>query len=216
MKFNSVLFDLDGTLLDTADDLGAALNHVLTKHGKTTVSADLYTPEASNGSKALLKLGFGEDFNDFDFETLKTEFLDYYASHIAVHTRFFDEADTTLNYLTEHNIPWGVVTNKPAYLTVPLLRHFAEFAQCSTVVSGDTLSVAKPSPEPLLHALKAINMPANCCLYVGDALRDIQAGQNAQMKTAVAMFGYINADDDVDSWGADYQFQSLRRLIGLV
>ncbi len=224
MKFDSVLFDLDGTLLDTADDLGAALNQVLAKHGKTAVSADLYTPEASNGSKGLLKLGFGEQFIGYDFEVLKAQFLAQYLNNIAVHSQFFDDVADTLKYLNAQGIPWGVVTNKPAFLTDPLLKHFDLFtpaqtdsrSYCRTIVSGDTVGVAKPNPAPMLHALKALDMPAETCLYVGDAKRDIEAGQNVNMKTAAALYGYIADGDDVNSWGADYHFDSLRELLELV
>ncbi|MFT4926346.1 MAG: 2-phosphoglycolate phosphatase [Phenylobacterium sp.] len=222
MTFSSVLFDLDGTILDTADDLGAALNFVLAKHGKTAVSADCYTPEASNGSKGLLKLGFGEAFIGYDFEVLKAELLQYYCANIAVHTDFFAGVTDALNHLNQNNIPWGIVTNKPAFLTEPLLTHYPEFAHCRTVVSGDTLKVAKPSPEPLLYGLNEMDAsfaqgcPASGCLYVGDALRDIEAGRNAGMKTAAALYGYIADGDDVDSWGADYHFDSLLELVELM
>jgi 2-phosphoglycolate phosphatase len=216
MKFCSVLFDLDGTLLDTADDLGAALNHVLVKHGKTTVLPQYYTPEASNGSKGLLKLGFGEQLCEYDFDTLKAQLLDYYAANIAIHTQFFDGVVPTLQYLNENNIPWGIVTNKPAFLTDPLLKHFALFDHCRTIVSGDTVGVAKPNPKPMLHALKELNMPVEGCLYVGDAKRDIEAGKNVNMKTAVALYGYIDPNEDVTSWAADLHFNSLNALIKLI
>ena len=164
----------------------------------------------------MLALGFGADFAGYDFETLKAEFLTYYADNVAVKTDFFDGVAPALDALIARNIPWGVVTNKPGFLTDPLLTHYRQFDKSLIAVSGDTLKVAKPNPEPLLHGVKALGIEAEQCLYVGDAERDIQAGKRAGMKTAVAMFGYIEDKTEVADWQADYHFDSLEQLLELV
>ena len=186
MKLDSVLFDLDGTLLQTADDLGAALNYVLAKYDMPLVDAKAYTPEASNGSRGLLELGFGDELKNYDFESLKQQLLQYYGENIAIHTDYFPQVAETISLLNEQNIPWGIVTNKPEFLTLPLVKHFKLLDKCQVVVSGDTVGVAKPDPKPMRFALKKLGVEAETCLYVGDAKRDIEAGKNTNMPTAAA------------------------------
>lgn len=205
MTFQAVLFDLDGTLLNTADDLGAALNTVLIKHDRQPLSKALYTVEASNGSLAMLRAGFGaKDWPSLNHTILQQQFLDYYLANIAQHTHYYPAIESLLLSLNERNIQWGIVTNKPTFLTLPLLQHFTLLAKCKAVVCGDTLQVAKPYPEPLLLAATRLDVAPSACLYVGDAQRDIQAGQAAQMKTAIANWGYIASTDDILSWHADF------------
>ena len=216
MALSSILFDLDGTLLDTADDLGAALNHVLGKHQFNPLSADEYTQHASNGSIALLQAGFGEHWHNLPQLELKTEFLHYYQENIAVHTRYYPCIEHLLLTLNEQSIPWGIVTNKPTYLTLPLLTHFELLNGCQSVVCGDTLAVAKPSAEPILLACQQIGIDAKSCLYLGDAQRDIEAGQNAGMKTAIASWGYIPKNIDLATWNADLVFTDAQQLINYI
>ena len=200
----SVLFDLDGTLLDTADDLGAALNHVLTQHGKPVVAAKDYRPIASDGALGLLNLGFGEAITQYDYDDLRQQFLNYYQNNIAAHTCLYPGVAQLLLQLEAKNIPWGIVTNKPEGLTHLLLPHYDEFKYCAVMVAGDTLTKRKPEPEPLLHACQQINVDHKQCFYVGDALRDIQAGNSATMTTFVAKWGYIFADENCQTWQADH------------
>jgi phosphoglycolate phosphatase len=200
----SVLFDLDGTLLDTADDLGAALNHVLSLYNKPVVAASAYRPIASDGAKGLLNLGFGAEIVDYSFEVLRQQFLDYYEQNIAVHTCLYPGVAELLVQLELREIPWAIVTNKPEGLTNKLLPFYAEFSQCAVMVGGDTLPQRKPDPEPLLYACKKIAVDHRQCLYVGDALRDIEAGNSADMKTFVANWGYILADENCQTWQADH------------
>ena len=200
----SVLFDLDGTLLDTADDLGAALNHVLTHYNKPTVAAEKYRPIASDGALGLLNLGFGEEIKHYDYDILRQQFLNYYENNIAVHTCLYKGVSPLLAQLEAMNIPWGIVTNKPEGLTKKLLPHYSEFKHCAVMVAGDTLSQRKPDPAPILYACKQINVDHTQCFYVGDALRDIQAGNSALMKTFVAQWGYILADENCETWQADH------------
>jgi len=199
----AVLFDLDGTLLDTANDLGEALNFVLTKHGLAKVERDIYRPIASDGAKGLLELGFKEQLKHFDYEQLRQEFLDYYQQNIAVHTQLYQGVSSLLDGLNQLNIPWGIVTNKPEGLTKQLLPYFKEFDLCGVMVGGDTLPNRKPDPEPLFFACKHLNVKHQQCIYVGDALRDIEAGNSAGMTTIVAQWGYIKKSDNINEWQAD-------------
>jgi phosphoglycolate phosphatase len=212
----SVLFDLDGTLLDTADDLGAALNFVLAQHNKPQVAAKDYRPVASDGALGLLSLGFGDAIKEFNYETLRKQFLDYYQENIAVHTCLYPGVAELLLHLETNKIPWGIVTHKPEGLTKTLLPHYAEFTQCAVMVAGDTLPLRKPDPEPLLYACKKIGVDHQQCFYVGDALRDIQAGNSAQMATFVAKWGYIASSEDCKTWQGDHIIAKPTDLIAFI
>lgn len=212
----SVLFDLDGTLLDTANDLGAALNHVLAKYNKPAVAAEKYRPIASDGALGLLNLGFGKEISHYNYDELRQQFLDYYADNIAVHTCLYSGVASLLAKLEANNIPWGIVTNKPEGLTKKLLPHYKEFKHCAVMVAGDTLPQRKPDPAPILYACKQINVDHKHCFYVGDALRDIQAGNSAEMKTFVAQWGYILADETCQTWQADHIIASPTDLLNFI
>ena len=201
---NAVLFDLDGTLLDTANDLGAALNFVLKKHHLPTVAPQTFRPVASDGALGLLTLGFKEQLDDFNYDQLRKEFLYYYQQHIALHTRLYAGVDDLLVRLEQENIPWGIVTNKPEGLTRLLLPHFEALSSCKVLVGGDTLAKRKPDPTPVLFACRQMKRLATQCFYVGDALRDIQSGNAAKMTTIVAHWGYIKSTDNPQDWQADY------------
>ena len=198
----AVLFDLDGTFADTAQDLAAALNYVLQNNNQSTLSFDAIRPEVSNGGIALIKLGFNIEPDHPQFETYRQQLLDYYQQNIAQHTTLFDGIEPVLQFLKQNNIAWGIVTNKPAWLTDPLMAALTLPSRPECVISGDTLATRKPDPEPLLHACKLLNCNSSDTLYIGDALRDIQAGNNAKMQTLVALFGYISEYDNPLSWGA--------------
>ncbi len=215
---NAVLFDLDGTLLDTAPDLGAALNHVCRLHQRPQVSAEHFTPFASHGSRGLLNLVFNQDIagDETKLPQLREQFLNYYNDNIAVHTRLFDGIENLLNALDSAGIKTAIVTNKPEALTQRLLPYFDAFDHIEVVVGGDTLDVAKPHPEPLLHAANALQVDASRCLYVGDAERDIAAGKNAGMATVLAAYGYISDSDQPQRWGADYVIQTPAELLDIL
>lgn len=212
----AVLFDLDGTLLDTADDLGAALNYVLAQYGKPAVAAKDYRPIASDGALGLLNLGFGESIKQYDYEDLRQQFLAYYENNIATHTCLYPGVAKLLEQLENNHILWGIITNKPEGLTKKLLPHYAEFANCAVMVGGDTLAKRKPDPEPILHACQQIQANNQQCFYVGDALRDIQAGNSALMKTFVANWGYILADEDCQTWQADHIINAPTDLLAFI
>lgn len=201
-NLKAVLFDLDGTFADTAQDLAEALNFVLQKNGKQTLTFDEIRPVVSNGGIALIKLGFKIEQGHPQFEDYRQQLLDYYEQNIAKFTKPFDGMEAVLNYLEQQGIAWGIVTNKPAWLTDPLMAALTLPTQPLSIVSGDTLKTRKPDPEPLLHACQLMNCTPADTIYIGDAKRDIEAGQNANMQTLVALFGYIGEDDNPHAWGA--------------
>ena len=201
-KLRAVLFDLDGTLLDTAPDLAAALNHVLVSNGKTALPFETIRPWVSHGGIVLIKNGFGitEDMHQFD--ALRQQLLDYYRNNLSVETQLFSGMEQVLIQLETAGIQWGVVTNKPAWLTEPLLDELNLTHRSSCIVSGDTLAERKPHPLPLQHACELIGCHPTESLYIGDAQRDIEAGRNANMPTLAALFGYIDDLDYPSKWGA--------------
>lgn len=212
----AVLFDLDGTLLDTADDLGAALNHVLMQYSLPNVAADKYRPIASNGAQGLLELGFGEKLPLFNYEMLRAEFLDFYETNIATKTKLYHGTASLIEKLNSKEISWGIVTNKPEYLTKRLLPYFSEFNSSQVMVGGDTLAQRKPHPEPLLYAAKKLKIAPEQCLYVGDAIRDIEAGNAANMTTVIAQWGYIQQGEDLSKWQADFSCKKPLDLLSII
>ncbi|MDH5547715.1 MAG: phosphoglycolate phosphatase [Gammaproteobacteria bacterium] len=199
----AVLFDLDGTFADTAPDLADALNATLTARGKPALPFDAIRPVVSHGGKAMIKLAFNLDPEDGLYEEIRQQFLDIYLENIAVKTSLFPGIETLIDQLEDSGIAWGIVTNKPSWLTDPLMQALKLFDRAGCIVSGDTASKAKPHPEPMYYACEKINVRPEQCIYVGDAERDIEAGRVAGMKTIAALFGYLLEDDNPDQWGAD-------------
>ena len=196
----AVLFDLDGTFADTAPDLAAALNQVLVEEGKSPLAFELIRPVVSHGGIALIKLGFHINEQDAHFERLKLRLLDIYLNNLNNLTTVFEGIEGLLQQLKEKNIIWGIVTNKPAWLTDPLMAQMGYHKRAAVIVSGDTTNKRKPHPKPLLYACQKINCQPSECLYIGDAERDIIAGNAAGMITLTALFGYIEADDNPEDW----------------
>lgn len=202
-QIRTVLFDLDGTLADTAPDLAFALNEVLREQGCEPLPFEQIRPVVSHGGIALIKLGFQIDESTTEFDTLRQRLLAIYREHIVRNTTLFEGMGELLNEIEERGLNWGVVTNKPGWLTEPLLEGLALKERAATIVSGDTLDERKPHPAPMLLACEQAGSLASQCLYVGDAERDIEAGRNAGMQTLVALFGYIGAEDRPEQWQAD-------------
>jgi phosphoglycolate phosphatase len=202
-----VLFDLDGTLIDTAPDMVNALNTVLQEEGYSPLPYQTCRSVVSHGSPALLELGFGNNLSLDNNERIRTRFLDLYAQNLCVDTKLFSGMDKVLNYLENSGICWGIVTNKPERFTLPLLDKMGLHSRTCSIVCGDTLTKNKPDPEPMLHALAQCGYKAENSLYVGDAQRDIEAGRNVNMMTLLALFGYIADDDEFDLWGADIKIK---------
>jgi N-acetyl-D-muramate 6-phosphate phosphatase len=198
----AVLFDLDGTFADTAPDLAAALNHARAMRNLPPLPVEVLRPQASHGSRGLLKAGFDIEPEHPDYDSLRDIFLDYYARNICVHTRLFDDTTELIAELEQRSIQWGIVTNKPHRFTVPLMQvlGYAERAAC--LVSGDTCANAKPHPEPLLKACEIIGVTPAQCLYLGDDLRDMQAANAVGMPGIIANYGYVSADASIENWNA--------------
>ncbi len=211
--YQAILFDLDGTLLDTAPDLGFALNEMRRVRGLVPLPLELIRPQASHGSQGLLQLGFGVSSQDPEFAPLRQEFLDRYEDHLVEDTRLFDGVADMLAGLEAQNLPWGVVTNKPARYTEPLLARLGLASRMACIVSGDTAGKPKPHPEPLWHACQTVGVQPGHCLYVGDAERDIQAASAAGMAALVALYGYLSQDDRPDTWGAQGHLASPMALL---
>lgn len=202
-EIRTVLFDLDGTLADTAPDLGFALNTLLWEHGRAPLPDAQIRREASHGARALIKLGFGLGPDHARYETLRSRFLELYRQHICTHTALFPGMAKLIAALIERGLRWGVVTNKPAALTDALIARLPHCDTAACVVSGDTTANSKPHPEPILHACAQTGSRPEQCLFVGDADRDIEAGRRAGTKTLVALFGYLGPRDTPHTWGAD-------------
>ncbi len=198
-----VLLDLDGTLLDTAPDMARALNRLRLEQAAPALPLAHLRPVVSHGSLGLIGVGFGFTPENPDFAALKQRFLALYAGDLASETTLFPGMEEALSGLEAQNIPWGIVTNKPGWLTEPLLKTLQLWERAACVISGDTTTHAKPHPEPLLHACRLLNIPPKHCVYVGDAQRDIQAGQRAGMATLVASYGYMHHDECPQDWGAN-------------
>jgi phosphoglycolate phosphatase len=209
-----VLFDLDGTLLDTAPDLAAALNRLRRESGEPELPPAAIRPTVSHGSPGMLKLGFGLEPDDARYAELNRRFLEFYRAAIAVETALFPGMAEVLVHLETAGIHWGVVTNKPAWLTEPLLKALNLWSRASCVVSGDTLDKRKPDPEPLWYACERVGVAPGRSLYVGDAERDVQAGNRAGMITLIAGFGYLGAEDRPAEWGADGLLARPEDLLG--
>lgn len=199
----TVLFDLDGTLLDTAPDLAYALNIVRNEQNLKPIPYEQIRPAVSHGGLAMIRLGFTHTHHSNRFEELRQRLLQIYQENIAENTALFPGMEKVLHHIESSDMKWGVVTNKPSWLTDPLMKKMHLFERSSCVISGDTTDNRKPHPEPMILACRQCNSTVEECLYIGDAERDIQAGRRAGMSSLVAQYGYINDDDDINQWGAD-------------
>jgi phosphoglycolate phosphatase len=213
LDITTILFDLDGTLLDTAPDLASALNRLLEEEGREPLAFERVRNQVSHGSLALVRLGFGSEQRPEDFERRRTRLLEIYRSNLYLETAPFPGMEALLAYLERKGLRWGVVTNKPAWLTDPLMDAMRLSARAACVVSGDTTDRRKPDPMPLLHACDLAGSVATECIYVGDARRDVEAGQAARMGTLVARYGYIEADEQPEDWGADALIDEPREIL---
>jgi phosphoglycolate phosphatase len=199
----AILFDLDGTLIDTAPDMGAALNNLLIEEGLAPIPLEIIRPYVSQGALVLTRLGFSEQVAESEIEPLRLRYLDHYRAIVADDSVLFDCFEVVLDSLEERNIPWGIVTNKPQWLTTPLLEQMGLHKRAAVVICGDTLEKRKPHPLPLIIAAETIGIACKNCVYVGDDPRDIEAGRAAKMKTLIAAYGYISKDTSLDEWQAE-------------
>jgi N-acetyl-D-muramate 6-phosphate phosphatase len=209
----AVLFDLDGTLVDTAPDLGYALNLQRERHGLDFLPDATIRPYASHGSRGLLEVGFGLLPTDAHFEAMRTEYLDLYTQVMTRQPVLFDGMAEALQAIEQRGLRWGIVTNKPRRFTMPMVAHMGLDVRAGAVISGDDAPQPKPSPQTLLLACERMSIDPQTVLYIGDAERDIQAGQAAGMKTLVALFGYLASTDNPQAWGADGCIQQPQDLL---
>ena len=208
----AVFFDLDGTLIDTAPDMVGAANALRDEHDLPPLAFASLRDRVSHGSTGLVSGAFGTTADEPRHADLVTRFLELYEQRLCQGTRLFEHGDTLLSTIEQAGIPWGIVTNKPGWLTEPLLKALGLTCRAACVISGDTLTVRKPHPEPLLEAARRCAVEPNECIYVGDAERDIEAGNAAGMLTLVATFGYIGANESTTAWGADASVSSLSEV----
>ncbi|MDO4768856.1 MAG: phosphoglycolate phosphatase [Brachymonas sp.] len=206
MSIEAVLFDLDGTLVDSAPDLGAAVDQMRTARGLPSLPQAAYRQAASAGARGLLAAAFNMQPDDADYAAYRDEFLANYAQCLFQQTLPFAGIADLLQALPQRGLLWGIVTNKPARFAEPLVEGLSDLRPAAVVISGDTLPQAKPHPEPLLEAARRMAVAPQHCLYVGDDLRDIQAAHAAGMVGMAALWGYLGGAD-VATWGADVQVQ---------
>jgi len=208
-----ILFDLDGTLVDTAPDMADALNRLRIEHDLAPLPFALLRPVVSMGARGLIGVGFGVQPGDSRFPALRERFLALYRERLCVASRLFEGMAENLAALESGRCPWGIVTNKPGSLTAPLVARLGLEARACCVVSGDSAARAKPHPDPLLLACRLSTMRPQDCVYVGDSGRDVQAGRSAGMRTLAAAYGYIPDGDAAHLWGADGILESPAALL---
>lgn len=212
----AVLFDLDGTLIDSAPDLGAAADRMRTDRGLPSLPLSDYRPMAGAGARGMLGIAFGLSADDREFAALREEFFRNYESRMTALTTVFDGVEALLSALLERGLAWGVVTNKQMRFTDPLTRQMPLFRSAAAIVSGDTTPHPKPHPAPLLEAARQLQLPPAQCIYVGDDERDIRAGRAAGMATVAATYGYLGGSVDTVVWGADARIDAPLDLLKLI
>lgn len=200
----AVLFDLDGTVIDSAPDLAGAANEMRRARGLAEVPYERLRAMVGSGARGLVGEAFGVVPGDADFEPLRLEFLDRYEQRMTQLTRVFEQVSPLLAALEAQGIPWGIVTNKPARYAEPLVRALGLHERMAVLIGGDTTPHAKPHPEPLLEAARRMQVDPTRCLYVGDDLRDVQAGHAAGMRTVAVTWGYLGVGPSIGEWGAHH------------
>ena len=215
-KLSCVLFDLDGTLIDTAPDLFACLNKSLVQHGYDPATIDEIKPSISHGAVVLVDKLLQQSANTETKALIVETMMDIYLNNIAEHSVFFEGMAETLEVIEAQGLKWGVVTNKRERYTNPLMSALNLTERAACIISGDTTGNPKPHVEPMLAACKIAHVNPEECFYIGDASHDIEAGKNAKMKTLVALYGYIKEDDRPETWGADALIASPLELTALI
>jgi len=214
--YHGVFFDLDGTLADTAPDLVAATNQLLSARNLPLKPYEQLRPCASAGARGLIGGAFGIDTKHPDFIALRDEFFANYEKALFINIVLFEGMDHVLKQLDDAKLPWGIVTNKSERFTNPLTDLMGLRQRAASTVSGDTTPYSKPHPEPILHAARVANIDPSRSLYVGDDIRDIVAGKAAGMKTIAAAYGYCGCEEPPEAWGADYLVRHPKELLEII
>lgn len=212
-RIAGVLFDLDGTLMDTAPDLLAALDYAMRRHDLPLCDKTRITPFISYGAAAMVRECLNGAYNDALHARILQTMLDHYQTHLAERTRLFHGMQEVLDTLESKGIVWGVVTNKRKRFTEPLMDALKLAKRAACIVSGDTVTNSKPHPEPVLQACREAGLAPNHCLYIGDSAHDIEAGKGAGMTTLIAMYGYLKPGDNPQAWGADGLIQDPKEIL---
>lgn len=216
-NFSGILFDLDGTLLDTAPEFEYALKRVLQEEKKNSpLSSQAVRIAVNHGIEGLIHLGFQIYPTDPNYTILSQRLLAHYFTELGQHSILFPGIIECLSQLNHHDIPWGIVTNKPEKYTLALVKAMRDLQQAKIIVSGDTLEHAKPHPAPLQYACKKMQLKPNTMLYVGDAQRDMQAARAAGMPCVLARYGYLSPQDTPHSWGANYHIDHADQLLSII
>ena len=212
----AVLFDLDGTLIDSAPDLAGAADQMRLSRGMPSISLEQYRPMAGAGARGMLGIAFDMGVDDPRYDAMREEFFSNYERRMTLQTTVFDGVPELIAEIHNRRIPWGVVTNKSARFTDPLTQAMPLFASAQAIVSGDTTPHAKPHPAPLLEAARRMGLDPKQCLYVGDDERDIVAGLAAGMQTVAARYGYLGDAADTQTWGAHATIDTPMALLALL
>jgi N-acetyl-D-muramate 6-phosphate phosphatase len=212
----AVLFDLDGTLIDSAPDLAGAGNDMRAARGLPLLPIAHFRPMVGAGARGMVGRALDVRPGQEGFEALRDEFLQRYEARMTRETQVFAAVRPLLETLAGHNLPWGIVTNKAARFSEPLVRALGLLDAAATLVCGDTTPFAKPHPAPLLEAARRMAVGPAECVYVGDDLRDVQAGRAAGMATVAVAWGYLGEGDHIDDWGADHVIRSPDELLKLL
>jgi len=211
-----VLFDLDGTLIDSAPDLAGAANDLRSAHGLPALPLERFRPMVGSGARGMVGVAFDLGPDDARFASLRDDFLRRYEERMTRETQVFASVLPLLDALDRLGHPWGVVTNKAGRFTDPLVRSLGLHSRAITVIAGDTTPHSKPHPAPLLEAARRAGWSPAQCMYVGDDLRDVQAGHAAGMTTVIAAWGYLGSGEPIESWGADHIIQTPEELLNLL
>ena len=215
-KICAVLFDLDGTLADTAPDLAYAANSLRLADGVPPLAFEILRPMTSHGARGLIKEAVGLTPEDPGFEHARLRFLSFYENNLCVHSKLFPGIPQLLDGIETRGLPWGIVTNKVEYFALPLIQQLGLGNRCAVTVGGDTTANPKPAADPLLHAAKAINVAPEACVYVGDDLRDIEAAHAAGMTSVAVRWGYLGDGLPIDQWNAHHIVRTPKDLHDLL